>query len=121
MKSLFCCKSTFLVHVEPDTCDSFLQSIHCQECVPENIDLKHKVFMDLDKLTTSDMILASSTSCIVPSSFTSELDHRSQCIVAHPVSFTTFQLITYCVGTNKVYVTLDVICECSLYLVVFML
>ena len=57
-----------------------------QECVPENVDLKRKVFMELDKLATSDMLLCSSTSCIVPSLFTSELNHRNQCIVAHPVS-----------------------------------
>ena len=44
------------------------------------------MFADLDQLATDTMILASSTSCIVPSSFTSELAHRSQCIVAHPVS-----------------------------------
>ena len=57
-----------------------------KECVPENVELKKKVFVGLDLLVDDDVILASSTSCIVPSLFTEELQHRTQCLVAHPVS-----------------------------------
>lgn len=57
-----------------------------QECIPENLDLKKKVFGNLDQYATDDVIMASSTSCIMPSHFTVDLKHRSQCIVAHPVS-----------------------------------
>ena len=58
-----------------------------QECVPEDVQLKTKVFKEIDSLVTNDtVILASSTSCIVPSLFVSDCTHREQCIVAHPVS-----------------------------------
>ena len=50
------------------------------------MDLKKKVFGNLDQYAADDVILASSTSCIMPSQFTADLKHRSQCIVAHPVS-----------------------------------
>ncbi|XP_022785467.1 lambda-crystallin-like [Stylophora pistillata] len=62
-------------------------AMYVQECTPENLDLKKKVFENLDRsITSDDVILASSTSCIVPSKFTEALKHRSQCIVAHPIN-----------------------------------
>ena len=59
--------------------------VSLQECTPENVSLKRKVFGEIDKYADDDVVLASSTSCIVPSTFTSDLTHKTQCIVAHPV------------------------------------
>ena len=44
-----------------------------------------QVFEEIDKVADADTILASSTSCIVPSKFTDGLTHKENCIVAHPV------------------------------------
>ncbi len=62
--------------------------VYVQECVPEQLELKRSVWAQIDALLADDCdaILASSTSCIVPSKISDTLKHRDNFIVAHPVS-----------------------------------
>lgn len=57
---------------------------YVQECVPEVLDLKKKVWAQIDKVAGDETILATSTSCIVPSKISDFMVHKSQFIVAHP-------------------------------------
>lgn len=59
---------------------------YVQECGPEKEDIKQELFADLDRLTSSDAVLASSTSAIVASRFTGNLKGRERMLVAHPVN-----------------------------------
>ncbi|XP_064595153.1 lambda-crystallin-like [Liolophura sinensis] len=61
-------------------------AVHVQECVPETVDTKRKVFTQLDSLADDQVILCSSSSAIVPSKFTEHLKHRTKCLVAHPIN-----------------------------------
>lgn len=52
----------------------------------EDVDLKKKVFGELDPLLGDNTIVASSSSCLCASLFAENLTHRHNMLVAHPVS-----------------------------------
>lgn len=62
------------------------EAFYVQECVPENIDLKKKVFSQIDEFARDDMILASSSSCLLASMFAGSIKHRENTLVVHPVN-----------------------------------
>lgn len=57
-----------------------------QECAFETVETKREIFTTIDKRAPSDAILASSTSTFPGSAFTSDLQGRHRCLVAHPIN-----------------------------------
>lgn len=59
---------------------------HVQESTPEKLEVKRAVFARLDPLTDPGATIASSSSAILPSAFTGDLEGRHRCLVAHPIN-----------------------------------
>ncbi|XP_038125525.1 lambda-crystallin homolog [Cyprinodon tularosa] len=57
-----------------------------QECVFEQLEDKQGVFQEIERFVGKEVILSSSTSCLVPSSVFSKVQERSRCLVSHPVN-----------------------------------
>jgi 3-hydroxyacyl-CoA dehydrogenase len=69
------------------TLESALEgAVHIQENTPEDVEVKRAVFAQLDTLAPPDVVLASSTSAILPSSSTEGLEGRARCLVVHPIN-----------------------------------
>ena len=74
------------VTLVPDLKSCVKNALHVQENVSENVEVKRAVFAALDAASLPDAILASSTSALLPSSFTETLTGRARCLVAHPIN-----------------------------------
>ena len=59
---------------------------HIQENTPEDLEIKRRVFAELDRGAEPEAVIASSTSAILPSLFTDTLAGRARCLVAHPIN-----------------------------------
>lgn len=54
------------------------------EAVPEVLDLKQRVYSDIEACVGSDVIIASSTSGILPTDLQAKMSHPGRLLVAHP-------------------------------------
>ena len=66
--------------------DAVGEAIYIQECVPEILDVKQSVTEAIAAEALPDAILASSTSGMIPSSFTANAPGRDRCLVTHPIN-----------------------------------
>ncbi len=55
-----------------------------QECVPENLDLKRKIYREIQEVCGDNTIIASSTSMLFPSALSKGALYPSKIIVGHP-------------------------------------
>jgi L-gulonate 3-dehydrogenase len=66
--------------------EALRDAVHVQENTPEKLDVKIEVFRELDRLAAPETVLASSTSALLPSSFSESLPGRARCLVVHPIN-----------------------------------
>ena len=66
--------------------DALAGAEYVQENTPEKLEVKRAIFARLDAAAPPGAILASSTSALLPSSFTETLAGRARCIVVHPLN-----------------------------------
>jgi 3-hydroxyacyl-CoA dehydrogenase len=74
------------IRIAPDLASALAGAAHVQESTPERVETKREVYATLDRLAPADAVLASSTSGLVPSSFTEHIANRHRCLVVHPIN-----------------------------------
>nr|XP_033470032.1 lambda-crystallin homolog [Epinephelus lanceolatus] len=75
-----------LVSTYDDLAQALEGAFFVQECVFEQLEVKQNIFQDIERLVGKDVILSSSTSCLVPSNVFSKVGNRSRCLISHPVN-----------------------------------
>jgi 3-hydroxyacyl-CoA dehydrogenase len=75
-----------LIQTESDLARAMAGTEYIQECGPENVEAKRRIYTDLEAVVGRNTVLASSTSGIAASQFTDHLRHPERCLVAHPVN-----------------------------------
>jgi 3-hydroxyacyl-CoA dehydrogenase len=72
------------ISVTSDLGQAVSDAAYVQECIPEDLQLKQKLFRELEMLAPASAVLASSSSAIPASSFAAGLETAERCLVAHP-------------------------------------
>jgi 3-hydroxyacyl-CoA dehydrogenase len=74
------------IRIELNLKQALSHAEYVQENAPENVEVKKALFAQLDAYAPVNAILASSTSAILPSAFTEDLQGRHRCLVVHPIN-----------------------------------
>ncbi len=72
------------IHVFDSLREAAVDADYVQECAPEQVQVKHEVFAELDACTRPDAVLASASSALPVSRFAHDLPGRHRCLIAHP-------------------------------------
>ncbi|WP_104204946.1 3-hydroxyacyl-CoA dehydrogenase [Billgrantia saliphila] len=75
-----------LIRTESNLARAMAGAEYIQECGPESVEAKRRIYSDLETVVAEDSVLASSTSGIAASRFTDHLRQPERCLVAHPVN-----------------------------------
>lgn len=68
----------------PSIAEAVTEAGYIQESVPERLDLKHRIFAEIEAAAASDALIASSTSGFTPSALREGMRQPERLIVAHP-------------------------------------
>jgi L-gulonate 3-dehydrogenase len=74
------------ISVTPGLSEALKGASHVQENTPERREVKREVFSLIDGLAEPDAVIASSSSALLPSTFTDHLAGRHRCLVVHPIN-----------------------------------
>ena len=70
--------------VMPDIAGAVAGAGHIQEALPENLELKHRAYREVEAAADPRAILASSSSGLQPSALQAGMRHPERLVVAHP-------------------------------------
>ncbi|XP_067633525.1 lambda-crystallin [Eurosta solidaginis] len=75
------------ISVTTDISELVRGAIYLQECIPERIDMKRALYMQLAEIVEPETIMGSSTSTYMPSLFSEQMPKRREnVVVAHPLN-----------------------------------
>lgn len=77
---------TARISASPTLAEAVRGATYVQECVPERLELKRALFADLERHVSTDAVLASSSSALLPTNVFGQLATRERCLVAHPAN-----------------------------------
>ena len=74
------------IFLAPSISEAVEDCVYVQESGPENLDIKKELTQNIDKATSENIPIASSTSGIPTSLYADEVEGNYRCIVAHPIN-----------------------------------
>ena len=74
------------IYLAPSISKAVEDCVYVQESGPENLDIKKELTQNIDKATSENIPIASSTSGIPTSLYANEVEGNYRCIVAHPIN-----------------------------------